>query len=261
MDLTEYRENHKEQERITDLLRIAPKGRSSVLEIGARDGYISKLLAQNFKKVTALDLEKPELNIENVIPVKGDVTGLDFDDNSFDAVYCSEVLEHIPTKLLEKACGEIIRVARYDIIIGVPYKQDIRIGRTTCCSCGRKNPPWGHLNSFDEGYLKKLFNSVKAVSTTYVGSTRIKTNPVSRFLMDLAGNPWGTYSQEEPCVHCGKKLIFPPARRIYHKLCAKSGFILNKIQEPFVAFRPIWIHMLFKKAEFSSKPFNQIPLS
>jgi hypothetical protein len=27
---------------------------------------------------------------------------------------------------------------------------------------------------------------------------------VSTWLTDLAGNPWGVYDLEEPCIHCGK---------------------------------------------------------
>ena len=27
--------------------------------------------------------------------------------------------------------------------------------------------------------------------------------------MDLAGNPYGTYGQEEPCIRCGQKLVKP----------------------------------------------------
>jgi hypothetical protein len=67
-----------EQERINNLISIIPKEYSTLLDIGARDGYISSLLSPYFKKVTALDLEKPRLAKENIIAVKGDVTHLEF---------------------------------------------------------------------------------------------------------------------------------------------------------------------------------------
>ena len=39
--------------------------------------------------------------------------------------------------------------------------------------------------------------------------------PLSTLLLDLAGNPFGTYDQEEPCIHCGAKLKPPPRRSIH----------------------------------------------
>ena len=64
-----------------------------------------------------------------------DVTQLTFEDMSFDALMSLEVLEHVPA--VERACKEIARVARHEVVIGVPYKQDTRLGRTKCSNCGK----------------------------------------------------------------------------------------------------------------------------
>jgi hypothetical protein len=42
------------------------------------------------------------------------------------------LLPSIDVAEIEKAASEISRVAKFDVIIGVPYKQDIRVGRSTC---------------------------------------------------------------------------------------------------------------------------------
>jgi hypothetical protein len=89
-------------------------------------------------------------------------------------------------------------VAKHEIIIGVPFRQDTRIGRTTCLSCGHRNPPWGHVNSFDERRLASLFPRCHIVSKSFVGINRGATNAVAAFLMDLAGNPWETYKRTNP---------------------------------------------------------------
>jgi hypothetical protein len=247
MNLTEYRENPREQERIRNLMEIIPKGRFSVLEIGARYGYMSKLLATFFETVTALDLEKPDIFHEYVINVKGDVTCLEFQDNSYDTVICAEVLEHIPSGLLQKACDEISRVAKKNVLIGVPYNQDIRIGRTTCLKCGGKNPPWGHVNIFNEDTLKKLFDRLSPVQTEFVGRASSRTNFLSALLMDWGGNPWGTYDQEETCLYCGEKLIPPADQNFFEKLCTKTAFYFDTVQKPFISVKPNWIHILFRK--------------
>ena len=61
MDLTEYRNSASEKARLSDLINLFPKGGISVLDVGARDGFISRLLVNHFSMVTALDLEKPSI--------------------------------------------------------------------------------------------------------------------------------------------------------------------------------------------------------
>lgn len=239
--------SEKEKERITALLSLIPGKAPSVLDIGARDGYISAELTDFFESVTALDLEKPDIANDNVTCVQGDATALSFPDRSFYTVFCSEVLEHIPPHLLQKACDEIQRVAQKYVIIGVPYKQDIRVGRTTCYTCGKKNPPWGHVNTFDENRIRSLFSGVSCETIRFHGENTEYTNFLSTLLMDLAGNPYGDYSQMEPCIYCGNRLKPPPARNLFQKICTRLAFYINKLQSPFIHRYPIWINILFKK--------------
>ncbi len=245
MSLESYRATESEKERTADLLRILPKGGASVLEIGARDGYFSRLLCGFFSEVVALDLRKPDFEYPGVTTVEGDVTRLEFPDRSFDCVFCTEVLEHV--KELDKACRELARVARRHIVVGVPFRQDTRAGRTTCRACGRANPPWGHVNTFDVARLTGLFPGFQVARQSFVGASGEVTNALSAFLMMRAGNPWGTYDQEEPCVHCGANLV-PPARlsllsRVWCGLAAR----ITLAQRAFTRPHPNWIHVVFSR--------------
>ena len=60
-DLAEQRAGAREQLRIADLMSLAPGG-DRVLEIGARDCYLSRRLTALYREVTALDLRKPEID-------------------------------------------------------------------------------------------------------------------------------------------------------------------------------------------------------
>ena len=228
-------------------MNLVPGGCYSALDIGARDGHFSKLLTGKFQFVTALDLDMPSISHPNIKCVKGNIAKLQFDDNSFDCVFCAEVIEHIPAKSLSQACSELSRVCKKYLIIGVPYKQDIRVGRTTCYSCGKKNPPWGHINTFDINKLKNLFPLLDVEKISYVGDTNISTNFISTFLMDLAGNPYGTYEQDEQCIYCSQKLMPPSGRNILQKILTKVAIYIEHFQKPFVVAHPQWIHILFKK--------------
>ena len=243
MDLTDYRNSAVEQRRVADLMALLPETIDTVLDVGARDGFIARLLAERSERVTALDLTLPDIAHERIECVEGDATALTYPDKHFEVVFCAEVLEHIPSTLLEKACSELARVARRSVVIGVPFKQDIRVAQTTCYSCGRINPPWGHVNSFDETRLRQLFPGFDIAKRSFVGVTRVRTNAVSSRLMTMAGNPYGTYSQQEPCVHCGAALKPPPARTLWQRVLTRAAFLAHKVQQPFVRPHANWIHL------------------
>ena len=247
-DRMKCRSGPQEQVRIADLLSLFPQGGATVLDIGARDGYISRRLADVFEHVVALDLTTPVIHHAQVTCVVGDVTCLPYPDKAFDAALCAELLEHLPSELLPIACAEISRVVKYDVVIGVPYRQDIRLSRTTCPACRKINPPWGHVNTFDEQRLRSLFHSLRAVNFSYVGTTRARTNWLSAKLMDLAGNPFGTYNQEEPCIFCGAELSAPTHRTSVRRVFSRLATLLRRAQESFVKSRPKWVHVRFSKS-------------
>lgn len=247
VDLSEYRNSFAEQQRAKDLLRLAPTEGMMALDIGARDGYFARLLAERFDKVVALDLTKPVIPHPKIFCVEGNAAKLEFPDDSFDFVFCAEVLEHIPKNVLQNVCAELQRVCRGKLLIGVPYKQDIRVGRTTCYACKQKNPPWGHVNSFDTNKLSSLFADCRIEATSFVGTTTEQTNAVSMFLMDLAGNPYGTYTQEEPCIYCGSTLVPPPYRNLAQRLMTRLAFVAQRTTIFLEKPRGNWIHVLFAK--------------
>ena len=56
--------------------------------------------------------------IKNAVNIDEGLPSLPYEDNSFDTVICSDVLEHIGKHKL--AIGELLRVARRKVIITVP---------------------------------------------------------------------------------------------------------------------------------------------
>lgn len=249
LDLTAYRSHPREVERVRRLFDLVPQQGRTALDIGARDGHLSLILADRFESVVALDLCRPAIDHPRVQCVQGDASALQFDDASFDTVICAEVLEHIPPPLLEKVGREICRVTRQSAIIGVPYKQDLRVGRTRCGACGNSNPPWGHVNSFDEELLVTLLAGLKASKVEFVGQTRSATNPISARLLDYAGHPFGTYDQDEACIHCGAALGKPRARTLPQKIATRAACWLDAAQQRITPARGNWIHMRFDKAQ------------
>lgn len=251
MDLTAYRNSPAERQRVEDLLGRVPGGIHTAIDIGARDGFISSRLADRSVRVTALDLERPTLADSRIVCVKGNATALDFGDASFDLVICAEVLEHVAPPELAKACRELVRVSRRYVLVGVPYKQDIRQGRTTCRQCGRTNPPWGHVNAFDERRLATLFAGCSVLNQAFVGEAEMGTNWIAAGLMSAAGNPFGTYEQDEPCVHCGAALRRPPDRTVVQRAFTHLAEYTRDAQRPFFRPRGNWLHVLLERPRAS----------
>lgn len=247
LQLDAYHHSPAEQARVGGLLSLVPAGVATALDVGSRDGHITRMLADRIPAVTALDLELPSIPDPRIRCVAGNATAMAFADRSFDLVFCAEVLEHIPQPGLEAACQEIARVARRYAIIGVPYRQDIRHGRTTCMTCGRTSPPWGHVNSFDEARLCTLFSSLQVRQTCFVGTSEAGTNAVSVWLSDLARNPYGTYSQEERCVHCNAQLRGPARLSLLQRGLMKASLGLRDVVNRGALAHGNWIHLLFER--------------
>ena len=199
------------------------------------------------ERVVALDLNLPDVAHPRVDCVQGNAAQLGYPDRSFHTVVCAEVLEHIPPAQLPRVCRELVRVADRHVVIGVPFKQDLRVDACTCRTCGAVNPPWGHVNSFDLERLVRLMDGLVPARVDYVGRTRSVTNAVSAALQRYAGNPYGTYEQDEPCIQCGQRLLPPAERNFTQKVATKLAHWGTTLQMAATPWRANWIHVLFER--------------
>lgn len=103
-----------------------------VLDAGCGEGEtIERLGGLLPHPVTGVDLnaESVEFAVQRLPDDQfsvGDVTDLEFPDNSFDLVLCLEVLEHLPNP--EVAVAELARVCSSDLILSVPHEPWFRLG-------------------------------------------------------------------------------------------------------------------------------------
>lgn len=91
---------------------------------------------------------------------RSDITNIPFDDESFDIVICSEVLEHIPEK--ERAAREIIRVLKTgkSLVVSVPRYFPERI--CWALSEDYHTEKGGHIRIFKRKELLNLLESAGA---------------------------------------------------------------------------------------------------
>ena len=102
---------------------------SKVLEVGVGNSFVNRYLKGVGTNVITLDIAydlRPD--------VSGTVLTLPFRSDSFDAVTCYQVLEHLPYKDFSESLKELARVSQRHVIISLPdvttvYKVYIELPR------------------------------------------------------------------------------------------------------------------------------------
>ena len=113
----------------------------SILDVGCGNGFFTRPLAK-WAKCTALDFSQRmlELNPVDAVKVCGDVLSMPFADDSFDLVFCSNLLHHVSDPAA--AVLEMTRVSSRYVVLSEP---------------NRNNPlmfAFGLIKSVERGTLK-----------------------------------------------------------------------------------------------------------
>ena len=100
------------------------------------------------------DFSIPNSNKSSCVFALGDINSLPFKDNAYDAVVCSEVLEHL--EFLEKGVSEIVRVLKPGGILAVSVPRYLPELICWKLSPEYSNTPGGHVRIFKQRELKQL---------------------------------------------------------------------------------------------------------
>ncbi len=143
---------------------ISPLQPSSVLDAGCGEGESLDRLASilpdspngidlNPESVEFASRRMPDADLR-----VGDLTAMEFADESFDLILCLEVLEHLPNPAV--GLSELARVSSKDVVISVPHEPWFRLG-----SLARGNyvKNWGnhpeHVNHWDGKSLRAFLEA------------------------------------------------------------------------------------------------------
>lgn len=170
---------------------VVDRGLRQVLEIGTGSQVVSSYLRRVGVQLTTLDID-PQLRPT----VVGSVTALPFEDRSFDAILCTEVLEHVPFELSRLAMGELARCTRRWAFVAVPHCTLSfallgRMPRLQLRELRLRVPLWRRVPQpvrehywevGRRGYPPRLIRrELRAAGFARLGETRIPTNYSSMF--------------------------------------------------------------------------------
>lgn len=159
----EHSDQYFSEARQRYMLRSLRKG-STVLNIGVGSGAIERLGCEKGVEMYSLDPSKrtidrlrQDLRMGFRAQV-GYAQAIPFDDDKFDAVVMSEVLEHLDDDILSASLDEARRVLKPSgfMLASTPYRERLVSNRVVCPSCGNVFHKMGHVQAFDKLRMQQL---------------------------------------------------------------------------------------------------------
>lgn len=158
--------------RFREIKKLIEKIDGSILDIGCADGTFTKVIFDmaSPQKIIGIDVMAGAINFaknkfkknKKMLFRIGDAHKLQFKENSFDAAFCLEALEHVldPLQVL-KEMYRVVKRGGYIVILVPSESLMFRIG----WAIWQKFPGKGiwehtHLHNFSNGFLEDLISKV-----------------------------------------------------------------------------------------------------
>lgn len=155
---------------------------TKVLNIGVGNGVFEKIAVSYGFDVYSLDPDNRTISrLTEDYRMKGKAKvgycqEIPFNDNFFDFIVVSEVLEHLSDETLAKARTEFRRILKNQgVLIGtVPARENLEKQIVVCPKCGETFHRWGHLQSFTKEKMTDWLSpefEVKTIKEKFFWST------------------------------------------------------------------------------------------
>ncbi|MHA1755963.1 MAG: class I SAM-dependent methyltransferase [Promethearchaeota archaeon] len=229
------------EEKINIFKKIIPSDIKTIIDIGCGNGIITNQLANSWN-IIGFDRSLTALTFVQTPAICGSIENLPFCNNSFDLVLCSEVLEHLPEEIYQRALSELKRVAKKYLLITVPYGEYLPKNYIKCPKCSYTFNAAYHLRSFDKKSLPLLFPEFKLVKFFECGKKVRQYNPLLLSIKQKLGNSWARFSESKYyiCPSCNFRFKYQQNNNLISFIC--DG--LNRFISPRHFY---WLGGLFKK--------------
>lgn len=139
----------------------------TALNIGVGGGALERMAQEKGVDIHALDpssrtIERIRdwLNLGEKAQA-GYAQAMPFQDNHFDAVVMSEVLEHLNDEILPGALREVSRVLKPGgfLLASTPFCENLGDSEVVCPDCGKVFHKVGHVQSFDKDRMRRIVSN------------------------------------------------------------------------------------------------------
>lgn len=190
-----------------------------VLDIGVGSGALVTSACKKGIEVWALDPSsrtiaklRTALNLSERAQV-GYSQSIPFDDEQFDTVIMTEVLEHLDDGARDQTLREIYRILRGGgrFIGTVPARENLEQAEVVCPNCSHHFHRWGHQVSFDVRSMHDFLRQVFIVETVHErffnewSSARFVRRLTGILKKFLSWRGFGTYGQARNIFFVARK--------------------------------------------------------
>ena len=234
--------NHFVKEKIKIIEEIIPENVTSIADIGCGNGVITNSFIKKWW-VIGTDRSRQAIRFAKSDRVQADINALPFQDNVFDFVICSEVLEHLPSRILADAIQELQRISKKYLLITVPNDEALNKNQVKCPNCKYIFNAAYHLHSFNKEKLVSLFPQFHQLQYFECGKAVRQYRPTLLRIKQQIGNSWAQLKVNRIliCPECSHRFRYHKNTNLISLIC--DG--LNKLLSPR---RPYWLGILFAKA-------------
>lgn len=229
------------QERIGFIVNKIPINVDCIIDVGCGNGVITNILNKQFEEVLGIDNSAEALESIEGRSLLSNCDNIAIQDQSFDLVLSSEMIEHLPNDVLERTISEFERISRKYILVSVPNNECLNARFIHCPKCSTNFHTVGHLQSFDKLKLRSLFSDKYTVlEEGEFGKKQLKHIPN---IVKIKQKTFGQYFQAGPnaiCPNCGNKQLKAQNSNIFTK-------ILNITNHIFGGKISFWRYILLEK--------------
>ncbi|MBL0356336.1 MAG: class I SAM-dependent methyltransferase [Chitinophagaceae bacterium] len=145
--------------RLNKSVELVPQGTQTLADIGCGNGIFAVMLQKLRPELDTTSVDRSETALKYVKTKSkvGDITGLPFEDKTFDCVTCFQVLEHIPYPVYDTVLNELSRISKKHVIISVPYQEKTEDDITQCPACHTIFNAELHLRNYQDKDIQQLF--------------------------------------------------------------------------------------------------------
>lgn len=180
------------EERFRKILELVPYDSTSLLDVGCGNGlflkHVEMLSNKGFVRLCGTDRSSAALSFVQTEKYLADITNLPFADCEFDTVSALEVLEHLPQETYKAALAELSRIAKKNIIVSVPFNQNLRLSLIECSECHCQFNPRFHLRSFDDKRIANLLTQqgFRCIKMIHISPERVISDKTKTLLLVIA---------------------------------------------------------------------------
>ena len=191
----------QETERITLFSKMIPDDVKTILDAGCGAGALTNTIQGYI--ITGVDRSKEALTHYRHKRVQGSLDNLNFDDDSFDLIVCSDVLEHLPADIYSKTISELKRVSKKYILIISPNNEDLEANQGKCINCSTVFHINYHIRSLGLNDIVTLFRDDYApLIYTYFGEPW-SSDPPQKYYLKRSLNRGYKHWENALCPLCG----------------------------------------------------------